>query len=99
MHEKLSEFRIRAQTKASSSDVISFLNLIIFGLKVRKDISLLELFFPQFDFFNGTISGRFSLLGTWSGKGFVYALDVFGFRYIYEFYKNLYPEFPHMPDI
>ena len=83
----------------SAADVGSLFNLIIFSIKGEKDFSIGELFFPEFDFFNGTIAGRFSILGSWVGKGFVFTLGILGFRYIYEFDQDLYPEFPHMPDV
>jgi hypothetical protein len=98
-YEKIVNFQNKNNPMPSAADVGSLFNLIVFSIKGEKEFSLGEFFFPQFEFFNGTISGRFSILGSWVGKGFIFTLGILGFRYIYEFDQELYPEFPHMPDI
>jgi len=99
LYKKFYEFRTKQAPEPAAADVGAILNLIIFGIKGAKDVALLELNFPPLDFFNGTIAGRFCLLGQWAGKGFIFSLGILGFKNIYEFDQQLYPEFPHMPDI
>ena len=93
------DFNQKLKPQPAAADVSNIFNLIVFGIKGNKDQALVELLFPGVDFFNGTISGRFALLGQWSGQGFVYTLGLAGFKYLYEFDQDLYPEFPHMPDV
>ena len=79
-------------------DVANIFTLIFIGLKGEKQ-GLFEINIPDFDFYNGTISGRFALLGSYEGSGLVFTLGLFGFRRIYELNLQKYTEFPHMPNI
>ena len=79
-------------------DVINIFDICIFGVKGEKT-ALLEINFPELDFINGTIAGRFALLGRYEGVGSVFTLGILGFQRIYELDNITYPEFPFMPSV
>ena len=79
-------------------DAANIFDICIFGIKGEKT-AILEINFPELDFINGTIAGRFALLGKYEGIGAVFTLGLLGFKRIYELDNISYPEFPYMPSI
>jgi len=79
-------------------DAANIFDICIFGIKGEKS-SILEINFPELDFIDGTIAGRFALLGRYNGNGAVFTLGILGFQRIYELDNTEYPEFPYMPSI
>jgi len=79
-------------------DTANIFDICIFGIKGEKT-SILEINFPELDFIDGTIAGRFALVGGYNGIGAVFTLGLLGFQRIYELDETTYPEFPYMPNI
>lgn len=79
-------------------DLVNVFNGFGFAIKGEKTQSFLDLPVMQFPFLNNNITALFSGFNSFQGDGFVFTLGTNGFRFIYNYDRDIYA-FPYFSNI
>jgi hypothetical protein len=79
-------------------DLLNIFNGFGFAIKGEKTRSFLDLPVARFPFLNTNITALFSGFNSFEGNGFIFTLGTNGFRYLYNYDKDLY-DFPYFSSI
>jgi len=96
--KSISNTRANVLSKGLFFDLLNVFNGFGFAIKGEKTRSFLDLPVARFPFLNTNITALFSGFNSFEGDGFIFTLGTNGFRYIYNYDKDVY-DFPYFSSI